>query len=179
MITSAVRKSQLLQPQLLQPQLLPTQSLLCLCNLKSSTRTPGGATLLRVAALGPPGTRGMGYLSAGARPQILIVVQAAGISQFSDASEPLGKGRIWLTADKRLIIATNDRETGNIIRHEYPVEQAAITRKTGRFTLTDGRYIDVRISDCGCGMGAAGNAALSDQPHLVAIVQTPDWVQRT
>jgi hypothetical protein len=120
-----------------------------------------------------------GILSARNRPEITLVAYAAGVHSFSDASEPLGKGYLWLTADKRLQLALNT-DSGSVRRVWYDVESVQISKKAGRFTLTDGRHIDSRISDCGCGMGAAGNAPYMTQPHRIKkLRELPSWVTTT
>lgn len=121
----------------------------------------------------------MGYLTAKDRPKVCVVGSAAGTMSFSDGSEPLGKGRLWLLDGKKLMVAVNDRSTGKVVRKTYDVDQAQIGGKSGRITLVDGRHVDVKVSGCGCGLGAAGNASILDEPHVVVMVVTPDWVTVT
>lgn len=117
-----------------------------------------------------------GILSAGRRQEVTLVAHAAGVHRFSDASEPLGSGYMWLTADRTLIVALNG-EDGNAYRTTFDVDHAVLRGKSGRFTLMDGRHIDTSIRECGCGMGAAGSFPLMDVPHRIRMVnEMPDWV---
>jgi hypothetical protein len=117
----------------------------------------------------------VGHLTAKARPKVFVVAHAAGKMSFSDASEQVGNGQLWLTADKKLTIATNGPD-GHVVRRVFDIERADMSVIAGRFTLVDGRKLDVAIKPCGCGMGAAGNARIMDEPHVVVQVTRPDWV---
>lgn len=121
-----------------------------------------------------------GVLSARKRPVVRLVCHAPGRHAFSDASEPLGLGYMWVTDSRELIIALNDASTGDVVRRAFPVDTIHLLNGSSRAVLTDGRSIDTKVKPCGCGMGAAGNAPFMAQPHRIEMVpraEMPEWVR--
>lgn len=125
----------------------------------------------------------MGFLTApdDVRTEFLVVVTARGKLQAQGGAldGAHAKARVFVLEDRTAVVILPDTGPRKLRWYTFAVDSSTYNAATRKLTVTladpDAGVLTVDGQNCGCGMGAVGNAGPADAPYKLTPVRSPEW----
>lgn len=123
----------------------------------------------------------MGFLTApdDTRIEFLVVATARGKLHVDngETGENIPKARVFVLEDRTVTVIRPGTGKQKLQWASYAVDTSHYNAVTRQLTvaLADGGVLTVDGQNCGCGMGAVGNAGPIDGPYKLTPVRSPEW----
>jgi len=123
----------------------------------------------------------MGFLRTGEdnRQEFLVVATARGKLHIDngETGENYAKARVFVLEDRTAVVIVPDDSPRKLHWETFVVDSSSYNPATRQLVvaLANGSVLTVDGQNCGCGMGAVGNAGPIDGPYKLTPVRNPEW----